>query len=56
MKKQKQPTTRQSQTDFVKKAGFLNTLSGTKKTMAARSGDIPAEQKLSILNMLRDDK
>ena len=52
----KQPTTKQSQADVVKKAGFLSTLSGAKKTMVARSGDIPAEQKLGILNMLRDDK
>ena len=56
MKKQKQPTTKQPQANVVKEAGFLSTLTGPKKTMVARSGDIPAEQKLGILNMLRDDK
>lgn len=56
MKKQKQPTTKHSQANVVKEAGFLSTLTGPKKTMVSRSGDIPVEQKLGILNMLRDDK
>lgn len=49
-------TKKQQRPDVLKQAGILNTMTGPKKTMVARSGDIPAEQKLGILNMLRDDK
>lgn len=56
-KKKKAAVPQQEQrSNIVKQAGILNTLSGSKETMVARSGDIPAAQKLGILNMLRDDK
>lgn len=55
-KKKPAPAQPARQSDIVKQAGVLNTLSGSKETMVARAGDIPVAQKLGILNMLRDEK
>lgn len=55
MYKRKQATISKARSPKVmEQAGILNTYSGTKETMVARSGDIPAAQKLAILNMLQD--
>ena len=36
--------------------GVLNAFSTPKTTSVARSGDIPANEKLAILSMLKEDK